>query len=89
MASTDAFKARRPDINRKFIPLNEDDLAGHVLAQGGWEVVSFPAVAEEDEAHAVETPRGPWTSGARPARRSIPSASRCRRSKAFAQPSGR
>ena len=61
MASTDAFKARRPDINRKFIPLNEDDLAGHVLAQGGWEVVSFPAVAEEDEAHAVETPRGPWT----------------------------
>ncbi len=40
--------------------LHVDDLAGHVLAQGGWEVVSFPAVAEEDEAHAVETLRGPW-----------------------------
>jgi len=40
--------------------LHEDDLAGHVLAQGGWDVVSFPAVAEEDEAHAIETPRGPW-----------------------------
>jgi predicted phage terminase large subunit-like protein len=41
--------------------LHEDDLAGHVLGQGGWEVVSFPAVAEDDEAHAIETPRGPWT----------------------------
>ncbi len=40
---------------------HEDDLAGHVLGQGGWEVVSFPAVAEDDEAHAIETPRGPWT----------------------------
>jgi predicted phage terminase large subunit-like protein len=40
--------------------LHEDDLAGHVLAQGGWDLVSFPAVAEEDEAHAIETPRGPW-----------------------------
>ncbi len=36
--------------------LHEDDLAGHVLGQGGWEVVSFPAVAEDDEAHAIETP---------------------------------
>ena len=41
--------------------LHEDDLAGHVLGQGGWEVVSFPAVAEDDETHAIETPRGPWT----------------------------
>ncbi len=41
--------------------LHEDDLAGHVLAQGGWEAVSFPAVAEDDETHAIETPRGPWT----------------------------
>ncbi len=41
--------------------LHEDDLAGHVLGQGGWEVVSFPAVAEEDEAHAFETPlAGAW-----------------------------
>jgi hypothetical protein len=36
--------------------LHEDDLAGHVLKQGGWDVVSFPAVAEEDEAHAIESP---------------------------------
>ncbi len=36
--------------------LHEDDLAGHVLRQGGWDVVSFPAVAEEDEAHAIESP---------------------------------
>ena len=41
--------------------LHEDDLAGHVLGQGGWDVVSFPAVAEEDEAHAFETPlAGAW-----------------------------
>ncbi len=69
--------------------LHEDDLAGHVLGQGGWEVVSFPAVAEDDEAHAIETPRGPWTSGARPARRSIRRASRFLRSNAFARRSGR
>ena len=30
--------------------LHEDDLVGHVMKQGGWEVVSFPAIAEEDEA---------------------------------------
>ena len=42
--------------------LHEDDLAGHVLQQGGREVVSFPAVAEDDEEHAIETPRGLWRS---------------------------
>jgi phage terminase large subunit-like protein len=36
-----------------------DDLVGHVLAQEDWEVVRFPAIAEEDEAHAVETVWGP------------------------------
>ena len=30
--------------------LHMDDLVGHVLEQGGWEVLSFPAIAEEDEA---------------------------------------
>ena len=35
--------------------LHEDDLVGHVLGQEPWEVVSFPAIAEEDEAHAIET----------------------------------
>ncbi len=34
--------------------LHEDDLAGHVLRQEGWEVVSFPAIAEDDELHVVE-----------------------------------
>jgi hypothetical protein len=41
--------------------LHEDDLADHVLSQGGWHLLSFPAIAEDDEAHAIETPRGPWT----------------------------
>ena len=70
--------------------LHEDDLAGHVLGQGGWDVVSFPAVAEEDEAHAIESP----LAGARAfrrwrARRSIRRASRYLRSNAFARTSAR
>ena len=39
--------------------LHEDDLVGHVLAQEPWEVVRFPAIAEEDETWAVETLWGP------------------------------
>jgi len=35
--------------------LHEDDLVGHVLEQEPWEVLSFPAIAEEDEAHQIET----------------------------------
>ena len=35
--------------------LHEDDLVGHVLNQEGWEVVSFPAIAEKDEEYAVDT----------------------------------
>src|SRR5213078_2264424 len=35
--------------------LHEDDLVGHVLAQEPWEVVRFPAIAEDDEAHEIET----------------------------------
>jgi len=35
--------------------LHEDDLAGHVLKQGGWELISFPAIAEDDELRVVET----------------------------------
>ena len=35
--------------------LHEDDLVGHVLAQEDWEVVRFPAIAEADEAHEIET----------------------------------
>src|SRR5438270_11026738 len=39
--------------------LHEDDLVGHVLAQEPWEVVRFPAIAEADEAHEIETIWGP------------------------------
>src|SRR5215470_7441097 len=39
--------------------LHEDDLVGHVLAQEPWEVVSFPAIAEADEMHEIETIWGP------------------------------
>ena len=35
--------------------LHEDDLVGHVLAQEEWEIVRFPAIAEEDEVHEIET----------------------------------
>jgi predicted phage terminase large subunit-like protein len=35
--------------------LHEDDLAGHVLKQEGWE---FPAIAEDDEHFAISTPFG-------------------------------
>jgi predicted phage terminase large subunit-like protein len=31
--------------------LHADDLTGHVLEQGGWEILSLPAIAEEDEAY--------------------------------------
>src|SRR5437870_9445998 len=37
----------------------DDDLVGHVLGQEPWEVVSFPAIAEADEAHEVKTIWGP------------------------------
>src|SRR5271157_4596877 len=36
--------------------LHEGDLAGHVMRRGGWELVSFPAIAEDDELHVAETP---------------------------------
>src|SRR6516162_8439232 len=41
--------------------LHEDDLVGHVLEQEPWEVVRFPAIAEEDEVHQIETIWGPRT----------------------------
>jgi predicted phage terminase large subunit-like protein len=39
--------------------LHEDDLVGHVLAQEDWDVLSFPAIAEADEVHEIETSWGP------------------------------
>jgi hypothetical protein len=35
--------------------LHEDDLVGHVLKQEGWQLLSFPAIAETDEEHVVDT----------------------------------
>ena len=39
--------------------VGEDDLVGHVLAQEDWEILSFPAIAEADEVHRIETIWGP------------------------------
>jgi predicted phage terminase large subunit-like protein len=38
--------------------LHQDDLVGHVLEQEKWEVLAFPAIAEEDEAHIIDSPLG-------------------------------
>jgi predicted phage terminase large subunit-like protein len=38
--------------------LHEDDLIGHVLPQDDWEVVSFPAIADQDEEHRIISPFG-------------------------------
>ncbi len=35
--------------------LHENDLVGHVLKRENWDRLSFPAIAEDDEAHVVET----------------------------------
>src|SRR3989440_4524669 len=35
--------------------LHEDDLVGQVLGQEPWEVVCFPAIAEAEEVHDIET----------------------------------
>jgi predicted phage terminase large subunit-like protein len=38
--------------------LHEDDLVGHVLQQGDWRVLKFPAIAQENEIHSIQTPYG-------------------------------
>jgi hypothetical protein len=39
--------------------LHEDDLVGHVLSmKEPWSLIRFPAIAEEDETHLVQTPYG-------------------------------
>jgi predicted phage terminase large subunit-like protein len=38
--------------------LHQDDLVGHVLGQGDWEVLSFSAIAEHDEVHVIDSPLG-------------------------------
>src|ERR1700730_9807482 len=46
--------------------LHEDDLVGHVLGQEPWEVVCFPAIAEADEVHEIDTIWGPQCFTRRP-----------------------
>ena len=41
--------------------LHEDDFVGHILELDDWEVVSFSAIAQEDEVHTVTTPFGAYT----------------------------
>ena len=41
--------------------LHEDDLVGHVLEQGGWDLVKLPAIAEEDEVHVISSLCGSCT----------------------------
>ncbi len=38
--------------------LHQDDLVGHVLEQEAWEVVNFPAIAEEEFSCVIDTPLG-------------------------------
>jgi hypothetical protein len=39
--------------------LHQDDLVGHVLEREGWDVLSFPAIAERDEEYVFDTIYGP------------------------------
>ena len=64
--------------------LHEDDLVGHVLAQEAWEVLRFPAIAEADEVHEIETIWGPRCFRAVRARPCTPTASRSKPSTASA-----
>ena len=41
--------------------LHEDDFVGHILSLDKWDLVSFPAIAQEDEVHVVKTPHGTFT----------------------------
>ncbi|MGH6813659.1 MAG: phage terminase large subunit, partial [Methylocella sp.] len=41
--------------------LHEDNLAGHVLEQEFWDVVPFPAIAEDDQSYMIESPFGSWS----------------------------
>lgn len=38
--------------------LHQEDLVGHVLEEEPWDVLSFPAIAEQDETFAIESPLG-------------------------------
>lgn len=38
--------------------LHEDDMIGHVMERAGFELLSFPAIAQADEVHHIRTPFG-------------------------------
>lgn len=38
--------------------LHQDDLVGHVLEQEPWEILSLPAIAEEDQEYPIDSPLG-------------------------------
>ena len=40
--------------------LHEGDFVGHIMSLEDWEVVSFPAIAQQDERHLVVTPHGSY-----------------------------
>ena len=41
--------------------LHQDDLVGHVLEQEGWEILSLPAIADQDETYRIDSPLGNHT----------------------------
>ena len=51
--------------------LHEDDLIGHVLDAEPWKLIRFPAIAEEDETHVIETPYSASASVLRPSHRPL------------------
>ena len=59
--------------------LHEDDLVGHVLRREGWDVLSFPAIAETDNAMSSRRRSDAGRSNEGPARRCIPSENPWRR----------
>ena len=40
--------------------LHEDDFVAHIMELDEWQVLSFPAIAQEDERHLVDTPYGQY-----------------------------
>lgn len=57
--------------------LHENDMIGHVLDCAPFELLAFPAIAQEDEVHHIKTPFGTWVHSRRadealhPARESL------------------
>ena len=69
--------------------LHEDDLVGHVLVQDDWDIVRFPAIAEDDETYELDTELG-WQAFTRrrgealhPERQSLATLERIRRVPGF------